>query len=139
MLKGDSSEQSPLSCSNVHNERKTRQRKGAMSAAYVEADVRMSAIEGKLTAIEASRGNNTNQMSTAAFNEVLFDYQTQLLDKLRNVRNALTADGGDLGQIKEERDNLQAENLKLKKEAEKLNYRVKHLVKALTAAEEGKL
>ena len=110
-----------------------------MSAAYVEADVRMSAIEGKLTAIEASRGNNTNQMSTAAFNEVLFDYQTQLLDKLRNVRKALTADGGDLGQIKEERDNLQAENLKLKKEAEKLNYRVKHLVKALTAAEEGKL
>ena len=51
----------------------------------------------------------------------------------------MTADGGDLGQIKEERDNLQAENLKLKKEAEKLNYRVKHLVKALTAAEEGKL
>ena len=109
-----------------------------MSTAYAEADTRMSAIEGKLTALEASRGNNTNQMSTAASNEVLFDYQFQLLDKLRNIRDALAADGGDLGQIREERDNLQAENLKLKKEAEKLNYRVRHLVKALTAAEEGK-
>lgn len=109
-----------------------------MSASFAEAELRMSAIEGKLTAFEASRGNKSNQINTAASNEIVIDYQTQLLDRLKCIRDALAADGGDFGQIKEERDILQAENLKLKKETEKLNYRVNHLVKALTAAEEGK-
>lgn len=108
-----------------------------MSATYSEAESRMSVIEDKLSAFEASRGNKTDQINTAASSEMLHEYQVQLLSRLRSVRDALVADGGDIGLIKEERDNLQAENLKLKKEAEKLNYRVNHLVKELKAAEEA--
>jgi hypothetical protein len=97
---------------------------------------RMNALEEKISELEASRGDKTNEGNTAASNEALFDYQAQLLERLSRVRDALSIEGGDIGQIKAERDLIRAENIKLKMEAEKLNYRVKHLVKALIKAEE---
>jgi hypothetical protein len=97
---------------------------------------RMNALEEKISELEASRGDKTNDGNTAASNEALFDYQAQLLERLSRVRDALSIEGGDIGQIKAERDLIRAENIKLKMEAEKLNYRVKHLVKALIKAEE---
>ena len=87
--------------------------------------------------MEASRGNKITEGNTSASNDAsLLAYQTQLLEKLTCVRDALSIEGGDIGQVREERDLFRAENTKLKLEAEKLNYRVKHLVKALTKAEE---
>ena len=109
-----------------------------MSSTFAEADSRMSAIETKLSAFESSRGRKTDEQGTDACNDAVLDYQTQLLQRLRSVRDALAADGGDIGSIKEERDALKAENTRLKKDAEKLNYRVQHLVKSLNEAEEAR-
>lgn len=105
-------------------------------ATLAVAASRMNALEEKISELEASRGNKTNEGNTEASNEALLDYQAQLLQRLCCVRDALSIEGGDIGQIKEERDLFRAENIKLKMEAEKLNYRVKHLVKALIKAEE---
>ena len=106
-----------------------------MSALYTEAELRMSALEGKIADLEASRGNGTNKTETAASSEALITYQTQILGKLVSIRDAFLVEGGDVTQISAERDQFQAENVKLRKEAEKLNYRIQHLVKALNQAE----
>ena len=91
----------------------------------------MSSIEERLTKVEVSLGGN----ATTTTNVDLKEYQTQLLIKLKCIRQAMTAEGGDIVQIKEERDKLALENAKQKKEIDKLNYRVKHLIKALNREE----
>ena len=96
-----------------------------------QANAKMSSIEERLTKVESSLGSN---MSTTT-NVDLKAYQTQLLVKLKGIRQAMTAEGGDIVQIKEERDKLAIENAKQKKEIDKLNYRIKHLIKALNREE----
>lgn len=106
-----------------------------MSALFSEAELRMAALELKISDLEASRGSDTNKWETLTSSETLIDYQTQMLRRLITIRDAITADGGDHSLISAERDHFQAENAKLRKEAEKLNYRVQHLVKELNQAE----
>ena len=91
----------------------------------------MTTIEGRLAKLEAG----THTPSSAAANEQLAEYQAQMLERLRGIRAAMTAEGGDIVQIKAERDELATDNKKLRKEVEKLNYRVQHLIKALNRAE----
>ena len=55
--------------------------------------------------------------------------------KLKVVRDKITAEGGDGTALRKERDAALVENEKMKKEIEKLNYRVNHLIKELNAAE----
>jgi chromosome segregation ATPase len=105
-----------------------------MASLLPAAEKRMGSIEERLLSLETAIGGS-QQLSTAASNEALLDYQIQLLGKLKSIRTALTSEGGDVGQIKEQRDKLQTENAKLKKEIDKLNYRVAHLIKSLNAEE----
>lgn len=63
-------------------------------------------------------------------------YQKQILGKLKAIRDALVAEGGDVATIRRERDEARAENAALKKDVERLNYRVRHLVKALNEEEQ---
>ena len=109
-----------------------------MSALYTEAESRMTALELKITDLEALCGSDTTKIETVTSSETLIDYQTQMLRRLVTIRDAIIADGGDHSLISAERDHFQAENVKLRKEAEKLNYRVQHLVKALNQAEASK-
>ena len=69
-------------------------------------------------------------LAAAVDGEGLLEYQKQVLVRLVTIRDALTADpAGDMAYVLKERDALREENAKLKKEAEKLNYRIAHLVK----------
>jgi len=76
---------------------------------------------------EAKEGGG---LAAAVDGEGLLEYQKQVLVRLVTIRDALTADpAGDMAYVLKERDALREENAKLKKEAEKLNYRIAHLVK----------
>lgn len=96
---------------------------------------RMAAIESKLNELEAA---NASGGSNEAVENALKTYQAGLADKLRNIRDAMIAEAGStesLSKVIADRDNALAENAKLKKEIERLNYRVNHLIKALNAEE----
>ena len=58
--------------------------------------------------------------------------------KLKVIRDKIIAEGGDGTALQKERDAALAENERMKKEIEKLNYRVSHLIKELNAAEKAK-
>jgi regulator of replication initiation timing len=61
-----------------------------------------------------------------------------MLTKLKNVREALIAEIGDVAKIKEEKDAAIAENEKLRKEVSKLNYRIDILIGSLEEEEKKK-
>ena len=119
-----------------------------------EAEKRMSQIESKILQLESSSPSTTD--ASAA----LQNYQKQMLDRLKVVRETLVqevefyllfsfglmewldsfvtfhaAQGGDIAKITQERDAALEENAKLKKEMDRLQYRVQHLIKALNAEE----
>lgn len=96
------------------------------------AEDRMKTIEERLVALESTTPAGDN---SAAVEAAVRAYQSQILGKLKDVRNALMSEGGDVVTIKAERDAAVAENAKLRKEIERLNYRVRHLVKALEEEE----
>lgn len=98
----------------------------------MSAEARMSGIEERILALE-STGNNSS--SNAAVQEAVRAYQIQVLEKLKAIRQSLASEGGDVKTIKAERDAALAENAALKKEVDRLNYRVRHLVKALNEEE----
>ncbi len=97
-----------------------------------EAEDRMKTIEERLVALESTAAPADN---SAAVEAAVRAYQSQILSKLKDIRQSMMAEGGDVGTIKAERDAAVAENAKLKKEIERLNYRVRHLVKALEEEE----
>ena len=102
------------------------------------AESRMKVIEEKLTSLETLKGNNSsgNGDNTAIVEEAMKAYQKQLLEKLKLIRDSLMSEGGDVSTIRKERDALAEENKQLKKEVERLNYRVRHLVKSLEEEED---
>jgi hypothetical protein len=74
----------------------------------------------------------------------LKEYQLQVLTKLKELRNLMINDSNTNSDIpgstsssilKDERDAAVAEVKLLKKEVDKLNYRIRHLVKALNEEE----
>ena len=92
----------------------------------------LSNLEKRVEAVEKGRGYS--QETEAA----LRAYQLQTVTKLKQVRDLLLSeDNINSSQIAKERDGLKLENEKLKKEIDKLNYRVKHLVRSVEQAEEG--
>ena len=97
-----------------------------------EAEDRLKTIEDRLLAVELTGVSVT---STADVEIALHQYQKQILGKLKEVRDKIAEEGGDIATIRKERDEAVSENALLKKEVEKLNYRVQHLVKALNAEE----
>jgi hypothetical protein len=99
------------------------------------AENRMSSLEAKLLALE---GSAVSGGSNEAVENALKAYQLTMAQKLRAIRDAMIAENGSsesLSKVISERDGALAENAKLKKEIERLNYRVNHLVKALNAEE----
>lgn len=98
-----------------------------------EAEARMSTIEQRLLSLESEGSvNNSSEVVEQALNA----YQKQVLQKLKAIRSTIMEEGGDVVAIKKERDDAVAQNALLKKEVEKQNYRIQHLIKALNLAEE---
>ena len=108
-----------------------------MSTQYSEAAARMTVLENKVNDLEALCGNEKDQKDTVSSSGSLHDYQVQLHQKLVNIRNLLVSEGGDISEVRAERDLYLAENAQLRKETERLNYRVQHLIKALDVAEKA--
>lgn len=92
----------------------------------------MLSIEQRLSSIESTK---LSESSSSDIQQALAEYQQQILIKLKAVRDQISAEGGDVSVVKKERDDAVSENAQLKKEIEKLNYRIQHLVKALNKAE----
>lgn len=92
----------------------------------------MTSIEERLMKLESTLGDN---QQPGMDSEALLDFQAQLLTKLKGIRLALTSEGGDVVQIRDEREKLAAENLLLKKQIVKQDYRIQHLVKAIDREE----
>lgn len=97
-----------------------------------EANVMISKLEERLDAVEAKNESYSSQ--TRVDDSNLRIYQAKLLVRLKEIRSAIGT--GDAGSIKKERDAALSENVELKKELERANYRIKHLVKELNKAEE---
>ena len=65
----------------------------------------------------------------------LRNYQLQVLQKLKLIRESLVNEIGDVAKITEEHKVAVEENVNLKKEIEKLNYRIHILIKSLNEEE----
>lgn len=90
----------------------------------------LARLEERLGRVEREAKEGGGLAAAAVDGEGLLEYQKQVLVRLVTIRDALTADpAGDMAYVLKERDALREENAKLKKEAEKLNYRIAHLVK----------
>lgn len=99
----------------------------------VELESQVHALENRLKALEItniSAANNSNELK---------EFQLHILSRLREIKSKLLSENGN-GQSNntsfnsgkpEEYNQLIAENQKLKKENEKLNYRIAILVKAM--------
>jgi uncharacterized coiled-coil protein SlyX len=104
-------------------------------------EIKQMEIEKKLTEIESRLGSLENQTShqeerKRGDREVLAQYQSQLLPKLISIREKILSENGNIDEIKGQRDAAVSENIALKKEIEKLNYRITHLVKSLNEEEQ---
>jgi vacuolar-type H+-ATPase subunit I/STV1 len=89
-------------------------------------------LESRMTSLEANQNSTTANQSA---DEILVLYQSQVASKLKLIREKLLAEGADIDKVREERDAMASENKLLKKEIERLNYRVNHLVKSLSEEE----
>lgn len=98
------------------------------------AEKKMSEIEARLAELET---NNTKAPApdSSIVEEAITNYQKQMLTKLQKIRELIVSEGGDISTVREERDRALAENAQMKKEIERLNYRVRHLVKSLNEEE----
>jgi len=65
----------------------------------------------------------------------LATYQKQVLTKLKGIRETLVSEIGNVSEIKESREVAVSENAELKKEVERLKYRIQILVKSLEEEE----
>ena len=102
---------------------------------------RMATIEARLGTVEANAAARAAASASsagkngAADKAALVEFQKQMIVRLKDVRSAMEASGGDITAITAERDAALTENAQLKKDAERLNYRVAHLVKMLNIEE----
>lgn len=101
------------------------------------AEEKLKSLEDRIIGLESSVSTNKNESGE----EALKAYQEHILGKLKLIREALVANADDgsssvhFQAVKAERDQLATENKQLKVEIERLNYRVKHLIKALNEEE----
>jgi uncharacterized coiled-coil DUF342 family protein len=110
------------------------------SGALAAAESKMKALEERIVSLESNSDNdslsNRKGASSTEVEVAVKAYQKQMLSKLKQIRDSLNEEGGDIQSVTKERDQLLQENKQLKAEVEKLNYRVRHLIKSLNEEEE---
>jgi hypothetical protein len=102
-----------------------------------EALVAMASLESRIgdCAQQVNAATKSAGGTDKAAKDVLLKYQAQMLVRLKEVRDALRDDDGDVVTIRTERDEAKNEAAQLRKENERLAYRVNHLIKALNEEE----
>ena len=98
-----------------------------------KAEQLVSDLERRVTLMEL--GSASVDSRKASDNEEMRGFKLNILTKLKTIRDKLVSEGGDPEQLKKERDEALAENIKMKKEMEKQAYRIKHLIKELSLEE----
>ena len=96
-----------------------------------EAMNRLEKLECRLKSME-STAEQVDEKDSSSSNSSMVDlveYQKQMLIRITEIRDTLVVQDGDINVVKEERDSLKESNSKLKKEVERLNYRISHLIK----------
>jgi chromosome segregation ATPase len=106
-----------------------------MSEELAVAEQKLGSLEERISKLEleATKGPVSDNLSVAE--EAVKAYQIQLVDRLKEIRDAIKNEDGDIVQIRNERDAAISENKKLKIEIERLGYRVRHLIKNLDEEE----
>ena len=128
-----------------------------MTEHVASAEKRLEALERRMSLLLEGGGGVTEEDSSVEMNgfktmilgrcgtscfidtsfRTLIDYffEHSIQGKLKLIRDKISAEGGDGMALRKERDAALAENERMKKEIEKLNYRVNHLIKELNAVE----
>ncbi|CAH0482308.1 unnamed protein product [Peronospora belbahrii] len=84
-------------------------------------------VQNRMDVVEKRLAAETKQVDGPVGGTDLREYQTQMLLKLRTIRDTMQKEGSSLERMREERDEARHECSALRKEVEKLNYRVHHL------------
>mmetsp|Transcript_28081 Transcript_28081/g.36798 ORF Transcript_28081/g.36798 Transcript_28081/m.36798 type:complete len:111 (+) Transcript_28081:71-403(+) len=98
------------------------------------AESKIMALTERLARLEATPPSPPVDVNVSV-KEAVRNVQGEMLLKLRSLRDSMKSEGNDLEKVKEQRDQALAENAELKKDIEKLNYRIKHLIRSLEEAE----
>ena len=109
-----------------------------MSADKITAvEEQMGLLEERLKKMELSGNKQASgdSDSSAAVEKALQTYKVQMLTKLKAIRDQIANEGGDVAVVRKERDAALVENAKMKVEIERMNYRINHLVRALSEEE----
>lgn len=100
------------------------------------AKEKMTDLEIRISGLENISSVSSSLPVVNESSESLISYQIRMLKKLKEVKQTLELEGGDLKSITMERDIALEESKALKKENEKLNYRIRHLIKSLNEEED---
>lgn len=99
----------------------------------MEIENKLNSFEERLNLLETSSSLSSSSSSNS---NSLNIFQSELLLKLLTIKENIENEIGDYNLIKNEKNNLLNENIQLKKEIEKLNYRINHLIKSLNEEEQ---
>lgn len=101
-----------------------------------DAFSKLKIIEERLSSVESVASNSISTVADNSAVEIaLNEYKLQILTKLKSVRDKLVSEDSDIISIRNERDLALQQVATLKKENDRLNYRVRHLIKSLEEEE----
>lgn len=108
-----------------------------------EAESKIASLERRIAMLESQHHHHGSaEVSFDQYSDIqtqaLKQFRSDVLVRLRSIRQQAVLEsqqGMASASMKGECEELSRENAALKKEIERLNYRVNHLVKALTAEE----
>jgi len=110
-----------------------------------EAESKIASLERRIAMLESQQQHHHHGPAEVSFDQysdiqtqALKQFRSDVLVRLRSIRQQAVLEsqqGMASASMKGECEELSRENAALKKEIERLNYRVNHLVKALSAEE----
>ncbi|KAG6579874.1 uncharacterized protein IUM83_11437 [Phytophthora cinnamomi] len=99
----------------------------ADSKALDQVNSDLNSVLSRMDAVEKRLAAEQTQLDGPVGGADLREYQTQLLLKLRAIRDTMQREGSSLEQLRQERDAARSERDALQKQVDKLHYRVQHL------------
>eukprot|EP00004_Rigifila_ramosa_P019334 TRINITY_DN4895_c0_g1_i1.p1 TRINITY_DN4895_c0_g1~~TRINITY_DN4895_c0_g1_i1.p1 ORF type:complete len:112 (+),score=31.82 TRINITY_DN4895_c0_g1_i1:1-336(+) len=106
-----------------------------MEARIAEAEARLSALTSELASIEAQLKAEPVVHISGESSESLHKFQRETLVELQQLREVLGTERNEALALKEKHDRLEVDQEKLKKENERLKYRILHLLRSLEEEE----
>ncbi|CAI5720766.1 unnamed protein product [Peronospora destructor] len=98
-----------------------------MAKSLDQVNTDLNNVQNRMDVIEARLADEMKQVDGPVGSTDLREYQTQLLLKLRAIRDSMQKEGSSLEQLRKERDDARIERDALKNQVDRLSYRVHHL------------